>query len=130
MNGFGFRPVEPDGIDRTFDLLERKGQHGGRLMCQLKQPGTGFPRRLVFGPEAEEARNEYAKRVSIRVTRHYAENRLFPLPDLALDNSKRRIDLILAHGQEKGDEDRGRAAIYRASPWKDAYSGLRFDNHF
>src|SRR4029078_9400530 len=130
MNGFGFRPVEPDGIDRTFDLLERKGQHGGRLMCQLKKPGTGFPRRLVFGPEAEEARNEYAKRVSIRVTRHHAENRLFPLPYLALDNSKRGIDLILAHGQEKGDEDRERAAIYRASPWKDAYSGLRFDNHF
>jgi len=99
MNGFGFRPVEPDGIDRAFDLLEREGQHGGRLVCQLEQPGAGFPCRLVFGPEAEEARNEYAKRVSVRVARHHAENRLFPLLNLALDDSKRRSNLILAHGR-------------------------------
>jgi len=99
MNGFGFRPVESDGIDRTFDLLEREGQHGGWLVCQLEQPGTGFPCRLVFGPEAEEARHEDTEGVSIRVARHHAEDRLFPLPNLALDDSKRRSDLILAHGR-------------------------------
>ena len=98
MNGFGFRPVEPDGIDHAFDLLEREHQHGCWLVCQLEQPGAGFPCRLVFGPETEEARYEDTEGVSIRVARHHAEDRLFPLPNLALDDSKRRSDLILAHG--------------------------------
>lgn len=101
MNGFSFRPVEPDGIDHAFDLLEREGQHGGWLVCQLEQPGTGFPCRLVFGPEAEETRYEDTEGVSIRVARHHAEDRLFPLPNLALDDSKRRSDLILAHGRRR-----------------------------
>lgn len=104
MNRFGFHPVESDGIDGAFDLPEREGQHRSRLMRQREQPGTGFTGRLVFGPEAEEAGNEDAKGISVRLSRHYAEDRLLPLPNLALHNSKRRSDLILAHGQEKYTE--------------------------
>jgi len=99
MNRFGFRPVEPDGIDGTFDLLERKGQHRGRLVRQREQPGTGLTCRLVFGPEAEEARNEDTKGIPVRLACHDADDRLLPLPNLALHNSKRGSDLILAHGQ-------------------------------
>ena len=98
MDRFGFRPVEPDGIDRAFDLPEWKDQHRGRLMRQREQPGTGFTGRLVFGPEAEETGYEDAEGVSVRLARHYAEDRLFPLPNLALHNSKRGSDLVLAHG--------------------------------
>jgi hypothetical protein len=99
MNGLGFRPVEPDGIDGAFDLPERQGQHRGRLMRQGEQPGTGFTRRLVFGSEAEETGYKDAKGISVRLARHHADNRLLPLPDLALHNSKRCSDLVLAHGR-------------------------------
>ena len=109
MNGISFRPVEPNGIDGMFDLLEREGQHRSRLMCQREQPGTGFPCRLVFGPETEEAGNEDAKGIPVRFARHYAEDRLLPLPNPALYNSKRSGDLILAHGQGR-DKER---------PWKE-----------
>lgn len=131
MNGFGFRPVESDGIDGAFDLLEREGQHRGRVMRQREQPATGFTCRLVFGPEAEEARYEDAEGVSVRVARHHTEDRLLPLPNLALHDSKRSSDLILAHG--RGREMKALKVMRsteRASPWKDAYSGLRFINHF
>src|SRR4249920_3228460 len=104
MNGFGFCPVEPDGIDGAFDLLEREGQHRGWLMRQREQPGTGFTRRLVFGPEAEETGNKDAKWVPVRLARHHAEDRLLPLPNLALHDSKRSSDLILAHGQGRDTE--------------------------
>ena len=98
MNRFGFRPVEPDGIDRAFNLLEREGQHRGRLMRQREQPGTGFTGRLVFSSEAEETGYEDEKGISVRLARHDAENRLLPLPNLALHDSKRGSDLVLAHG--------------------------------
>ena len=131
MNGFGFSSVEPDGIDRAFDLLEREGQHCGRLMRQREQPGTGFTGRLVFGPEAEETRYEDTKGISVRLARHHAEDRLLPLPNLALHDSKRSSDLILAHGRGRDMKALGGIrSTERASPWKDAYSGLRFDNHF
>ena len=99
MNGFGFCPVEPDGIDRAFDLPEREGQHRGRLMRQGEEPGTGFTCRLVFGPEAEEARNEDTKGIPVRLARYHAEDRFLPLPNLALHDSKHGSDLILAHGR-------------------------------
>ena len=102
MNGFGFRPVEPDGINRLFDLPERKSQHRGRPMRQCEQPGAGFMCRLVFGSEAEETRNKDAKGVSVRLARHCADDRFLPLPDLTLDDSKRGSDLILAHGRGRG----------------------------
>ena len=131
MNRFGFRPVEPDGIDGAFDLLEREGQHRGRLMRQREQPGTGFTGRLVFGPKAEETGYEDAEGISVRLACHHAEDRLLPLPNLALHNSKRSSDLILAHGQGRDTEALGgMRSTERASPWKNAYSGLRFDNHF
>jgi len=101
MNGFGFRPVEPNGINRLFDLSERKGQHRGRLMRQCEQPDAGFTCRLVFGSETEETRNKDAKGVSVRLARHHADDRLLPLPDLALDYSKRGSDLVLAHGRRR-----------------------------
>lgn len=69
-------------------------------MRQCKEPGTGFTCRLVFGPETEKARNEDAEGVSVRGVRHQAEDRLFPLPNLALHDSKRSSDLVLAHGRE------------------------------
>jgi hypothetical protein len=109
MDGFGFRPVEPDGIDGTFDLQEREGQHRGRPMRQREEPGTGFTGGLVLGPEAEETGNEDAKGISVRLARHDADDRLFPLPNLALHYLKRSSDLILAHGQER-----------IRMPWKDA----------
>jgi len=131
MNGFGFRAVEPDGIDGAFDLPEREGQHRGRLMRQREEPGTGFTCRLVFGPEAEEARHEDAKGISVRLARHYAEDRLPPLLNLALHDSKRGSNLILAHGQGRDMKALGgMRSTEQASPWKDTYSGLRFDNHF
>jgi hypothetical protein len=131
MYGFGFRPVKPDGIDGALDLLEREGQHRGRLMRQGEQPGTGFTCRLVFGPETEEARHEDAEGVSVRFARHHADDRLLPLPNLALHNSKRNRDLVLAHGRGRDMKAlRGLRSTEWASPWKDAYSGLRFDNHF
>jgi len=99
MNGFGFRPVKPDGIDGAFDLPEREGQHRGRLMRQGEQPGTGFTCRLVFSPEAEEARHEDTKGISVRFARHHADDRFLPLPNLAFHDSKRSSDLILAHGR-------------------------------
>jgi hypothetical protein len=99
MNGFGFRPIEPDGIDGLFDSLKWNGQHRGRLMRERVEPGTGFTGRLIFSPEAEEAGNEDAKGISVRLTRHDAEDRLLPLPNLALHDAKRSSDLILAHGQ-------------------------------
>ena len=99
MNGFGFRSIEPDGVDGAFDLLEREGQHRVRLMRQRKQPGTGFTCRLIFRSEAEETGYKDAKGVSVRLARHHADNRLFPLPDLALHDSKRCSDLVLAHGR-------------------------------
>lgn len=100
MNRFGFRPVEPDWIDRLFDLRQWESQHRGRLMREREEPGTGFTSRLVFGSETEEAGNEDAKGVSIRLAGHHAKDRLLPLPNLALHDSKRSSDLILAHGQE------------------------------
>ena len=58
-------------------------------------------------------------------------NRLLPLPNLALHDSKRGSDLVLAHGQGRDMKALGEMrSTERASPWKDAYSGLRFDNHF
>jgi hypothetical protein len=68
-------------------------------MGKRKQPDTGFSCRFVFGSKAEEARNEYAEGVSVRIARHHAEDRLLPLPNLVLDDSKGGSDLILAHGQ-------------------------------
>ena len=131
MNGFGFCPVESDGIDGAFDLLEWESQHRGRLMRQRKQPATGFTCRLVFGPEAEEAGHEDAEGVSVRLARHHAEDRFLPLPNLALHDLKRNSDLILAHGRGREMKAlRGMRSTERAGPWKDAYSGLRFDNHF
>ena len=117
MNGFGFCPVEPDGIDGAFDLPEREGQHGDRVMRQLEEPGTGFTCRLVFGPEAEKARNEDAKGIPVRLARHHAEDRFLPLPNLALHDSKRSSDLILAH--ERGRKLKalgGMRSTERASP--------------
>ena len=99
MNGFGFRPVESDGIDGAFDLPERQGQYRRWLMRQGEQPGTGFTRRLVFGSEAEETGYKDAKGISVRLARHHSDNRLFPLPDLALHDSKRCSNLVLAHGR-------------------------------
>ena len=100
-------------------------------MRQSEQPGTRFTCRLVFGPEAEEARHEDAEGISVRIARHHAEDWLLPLPNLALHNSKRSSDLVLAHGQEGDTETVGGVrSTERASPWKDAYSGLRFANHF
>ena len=99
MNGFGFCPVEPDGIDGAFDLPEREGQHRGRMMRQGEEPGTGFTCGLVFGPEAEEARYEDTKGIPVRLACHHAEDRFLPLPNLALHDSKRSSDLILAHGR-------------------------------
>jgi hypothetical protein len=100
-------------------------------MRQREQPGTGFTGRLVFGPEAEEARYEDAEGVSIRLACHHTEDRLLPLLNLTLYDSKRGSDLILAHGRVRNMKALGgMRSTERASPWKDAYSGLRFDNHF
>ncbi len=85
----------------------------GRLMRQCEEPGTGFTCRLVFGPEAEEARYEDAEGISVRLARHHAEDRLLPLPNLALHDSKRSSDLILAHGRGRNTEGLGRNAINR-----------------
>jgi len=98
VNGFGFCPVESDRIDSALDLLERESQHGGRLMRQREEPGTGVSGRLIFGSETEETRYEDAEGVSVRLARHYADDRLLPLPNLALYDSKRSSDLVLAHG--------------------------------
>ena len=98
MDGFGLGPVEADRIDRAFDLLEREGQHRDRLMCQRVQPGAGLTGRLVFGPETEETGYEDAEGIPVRLARHHAEDRLLPLPNLALHDLKRSSDLILAHG--------------------------------
>ena len=98
MDRLRFCPVESDGIDGMLDLPERESQHGGRLMCQREQPGTGFRCRLVFGSKAEQARYEDAEGVSVRLARHHAENRLLPLPNFAFHDSKRSSDLVLAHG--------------------------------
>src|SRR5262244_2724192 len=88
-------------------------------MGKRKQPGTGFSCRLVFGSKAEDARNEYAEGVSVRFARHHAEDRLFPLPNFVLDDSKRSSDLILAHGQGRERKSvRGIRSTKRASRWK------------
>ena len=68
-------------------------------MRQRKQPGTGFMCRLVFCPETEEAGYEDAEGVSVRKACDHADDRLLPLANLALNNSKRSSDLILAHGR-------------------------------
>ena len=79
-------------------FLKRDGQHRSRLMRQREQPDTGFTGRLIFGSEAEKTGDEDAKGISVRLARHHAEDRLIPLPNLALHDSKRSSDLILAHG--------------------------------
>jgi len=67
-------------------------------MCEGKQPRAGFTGRLVFGPQAEQAGNEDAKGISIRLARDHPHDRFLPLPDLTLDDLDRRMDLVLAHG--------------------------------
>src|ERR1043166_2326774 len=101
-------------------------------MSKRKQPGTGFSCRLVFGSKAEKARNEYAEGVSVGLARHHADDRLLPMPYFVLDDSKRGSDLILAHDQRRGTEGRERNTLNRTgeSVERNAYSGLRFDNHF
>jgi len=98
MDGLRFCPVESDGIYGLLDLPEREGQHGGRLICQREQSGAGFRCRLVSGPKAEKTRYENAKGVSVRLARDDADNRILPLPDFALYDSKRSSNLVLAHG--------------------------------
>lgn len=70
-------------------------------MCQRKQPGTGFMCRLVFCPETEETGYEDAEGVSVRQACDHANDWFFPLANLALNDSKRSSDLILAHGRGK-----------------------------
>lgn len=113
MNGFGFRPVESNGVNRLFNLPERKDQHCGRLMRQCEQPSTGLACRLVFRSKAEKTGDKDAKGVPVRLARDHADHRLLPPPNLALDYSERCSDLVLAHGRRKARKTFGENAISR-----------------
>src|SRR5574341_541933 len=101
MDRLGFRAIEPDRIDRAFDLTKGQLEQHLRRVPQRKEPSAGCTGGLILGSQAEKTGDEDAKGVAIRLASDDANDRFLPLSDLAPDNPESGMDLLLAHGPER-----------------------------
>jgi len=128
VDRFGFRPIKPDWKDRPFDLAERQLEQRPRCVRQREEPGAGLTGRLVFGSQTKETGDKNAEGVAIRLASDDADDRLLPLPDLALYDPEGSMDLLLTHGPERRTDEQN--LTNRTSLLGEDYSGLRLANHF